>query len=86
MSGEFPRRKDGLEINETHNGVIVYHESERRVARLNATAAIILELCDGTHSAEAIAAALAGLFELDELPIEETRGGLDILAAEGLLS
>jgi PqqD family protein of HPr-rel-A system len=76
---------EGLELNEADDGLVVYQESRDWVHHLNATAALILQLCDGTHDADAIAAFLARGFEMDEPPLEETRACLAKLAEEGLI-
>ncbi len=76
---------EGLDVNETDDGVVVYHEATDRVHHLNRTAALILHLCDGSRDATTIAAFLAASFALEDPPVEETRACLKELAAEGLV-
>ena len=85
MASRLPTMVEGLELNEADDGLVVYEESRDRVHHLNATAALILELCDGTRDADAIADVLARGFELDERPLEETQTCLARLAEEGLI-
>ena len=54
-----PRTIDGIEVRHAGNDVIVYDPSNDRIHILNATAGRVLDLCDGDHDAEQIAAALA---------------------------
>lgn len=77
---------EGLEVNEADDGLVVYQASTDRVHHLNATAGVILELCDGRHDAEAIADFLARGFGLDAPPLDETRQTLAQLEAEGLIT
>ena len=72
----------GLDINETDDGLIVYQESTDRVHHLNPTAAVVLELCDGTRSADDIARLVAETFGLAEVPEVETKACLEDLARE----
>jgi Coenzyme PQQ synthesis protein D (PqqD) len=80
-----PRAVAGLDVNEADDGLVVYAEATETVHHLNATAAVIFSLCDGTRDADAIAAEVAVLFALGAPPIEETRACLDDLAANALV-
>ena len=86
MAPSRPRRAEGLDVNEVEDGVIVYQESTDRVHHLNPTAAVILELCDGTRTVEDIARAVADLFGLGDTPEQATATCLEELAAERLVS
>lgn len=83
--GRRPVAADDLDVHETDDGLIVYQESKDRVHHLNPTAAVILELCDGTKDTEQIARELAALFGLDEPPLTETKSGIEELTREGLI-
>jgi hypothetical protein len=50
---------EGLDIRTAGNEVIVHDPTHEKVHVLNSTAALVLELCDGRHSTEEIAAALS---------------------------
>jgi len=80
-----PAAKDGIEINETQDGLIVYDEETDRVHHLNQTAAVILQLCDGTLSVEEITTDIARMFELDQSPAETVEACLAQLEREGLV-
>ena len=86
MTPRMPRKSEGLDVNEVDDGLIVYDESTDRVHHLNPTAAVILELCDGTRTASDIAGAVAETFGLDEAPDAETTLCLEELVAQGLVS
>ena len=79
-------RNAELETTETEDGVVVYQPSRGRVHSLNAAAAAILELCDGTRNSSAIASELADVFDLAEVPVSLTRGCIDAMAREGLVA
>lgn len=81
-----PSVKYGIETNETEHGLIVYDETTDRVHHLNQTAALILELCDGTRTKEQIATDLGRLFELSESPLSTVEECLDQLRDEGLIN
>ena len=49
---------DGLEVREAGVDVIVHDPQHEQVHILNRTAGAILELCDGAHAPEEIAASL----------------------------
>jgi hypothetical protein len=51
---ERPRRAPGIRIDEVEDGCIVYQRARDRVHYLNATAALVLELCTGANSREEI--------------------------------
>ena len=76
---------EGLEVNESGEGVVIFDAATDRVHHLNNTAAIVLELCDGRRSSEEIAAMLGAAFGLAEPPLIETRRCLERLLAEGLV-
>jgi hypothetical protein len=86
MSSEQPAKLDGLELHEAEGGVIIFNEAADRVHHLNNTAAIVLELCDGTRGPEEIASMVAIAFGLDEPPVAATERCLVSLRTEGLVS
>lgn len=81
-----PITAKGLDAHESEDGLVVYAEATDTVHHLNKTAAVIFGLCDGTRDAEAIAAELATLFELDEPPLDEAVACLADLVARGLVT
>ncbi len=82
--GHRPVTVADLEINEVRDGLIVYDTTRDRVHYLNATASVVFTLCDGEHSAAAMADELATLFGVDP-PHREVADCLTNFAAEGLL-
>lgn len=79
-----PKKSDGLEVDEVEDGFVIYQPERDRVHYLNPTATLILELCDGTLTAEQIAELVGQTFDLAAPPAEEVNEALATLAAEGL--
>ena len=86
MSEALPVRVDGLEAHEVEDGLVVYQSSNDRVHYLNATAAVVYELCTGEHSEEEIAALVAQAWNLPEPPRAEVRACLEQLRTEGVVA
>ncbi len=82
---ENPKRIDGLDMDETEEGYIVYEPDKDRVHYLNSSAAAILELSNGTNSPAAIAELLQQAYQLAESPVEMVEGVLKQMKDEGLL-
>jgi hypothetical protein len=81
-----PVTANGLDAHESEDGLVVYAEATDTVHHLNKTAAVIFGLCDSTRDADAIAAEVAMLFDLDEPPLAETVACLSDLMARGLVT
>jgi hypothetical protein len=60
-----PKAKDGLELVEAPDGLVVYDEGTDRVHHLNQTAAVILRLCDGTQTVKEITDIFGRMFGVD---------------------
>lgn len=67
------------------DGYVVYDPRRDRVHYLNASSALILELCTGEMDAEQIAAAVQEAFDLAEPPTGEVATCLHTFRTEGLL-
>ena len=76
---------DGLDINPAEDGFIVYQPELDRVHFLNATAVLILELCNGTNSEQEIVALISEECSLEQNPAEVVRETLAKMKTEGLL-
>ena len=85
MTPTLPTMAEGLDVNETDDGLIIYQESTDRVHHLNPTAAVVFELCDGTRSVEEITRLVAETFGLGDAPAVETKACLEDLARENLI-
>jgi len=85
MPSTRPSVVEGLEVSEVRDGLTVFDPATDRVHYLNATAAIVFTLCDGTHSASEIASFVAKSFELDDPPIAEIEDCLGMLGSQRLL-
>ena len=80
-----PQRVDGLEINPAEEGYIIYQPEFDRVHFLNATAVLILELCNGQNSEEQIVKLIEEAYGLKENPAQLVSETLAQMTAEGLL-
>ena len=85
MDDDLPSTKDGLEVNEVKDGLVVYDPERDRVHYMNATASVVFTLCDGEHDRTAIGASLAEAFGLADPPSTEVDACLRQLTDEGLL-
>jgi hypothetical protein len=83
---ERPKLATGVEINKVADGYIVYQPDRDRVHYLNHTATVVLELCNGENSPQAIADLLRSMYELQAPPLEEVATCLRQLTDEGLVS
>jgi Coenzyme PQQ synthesis protein D (PqqD) len=82
-----PRRAGGVKVAELPGGLLVREAGpQRRQRRLNNTASIVLELCDGRHTVAEIAGALAEAFSLCVLPLAETAACVAELRSAGVLA
>ena len=76
---------DGLDISPAEDGFIVYQPELDRVHFMNATAVLILELCNGTNSEQEIVELIregSGL----ENPAEAVKETLAKMKTDGLLA
>ena len=80
-----PKRLEGLDVDQTDDGYVIYEPDKDRVHHLNPTAALILELCNGTNSVAGIAEALQEAFHLPEPPTRMVEEVLTQMKGEGLL-
>jgi hypothetical protein len=80
-----PRRAAGVELSEVTDGFLVYQPDRDRVHYLNPTAALLLQICDGSLPAVDLPPFLATAFSLAEPPRDEVAACLAKLLAEGLL-
>jgi hypothetical protein len=86
MASDRPSVVDGLDVNEIKDGLVVYDPARDRVHYLNATAAVVFMLCDGTKDSTAIAGLVATAFALDAPPVAEVGECLAQLEDEGLVA
>jgi hypothetical protein len=86
MTDTYPRQLESLEVNEADDGLVVYDPAYETVHHLNASAALIFELCDGTRDAETIAGIIGEAYSLDAPPRDQALAGLQDLADRNLIS
>jgi hypothetical protein len=84
--GDRPSRVDDIDVVEVADGFVVYHAARDRVHFFNHTAAIVLELCDGTKSDEEIATMVQRCYELPDSPQTEIAECVGQLREEGLVT
>ncbi len=81
------RKMDHLIQHDMDEEVLVYDPVVDRTHRLNSSATLIWELCDGTRSLEDIARALTEQFEVEfEIALQDARTVLEQLREEQLLT
>jgi hypothetical protein len=73
------RKTEGLEIYLVDDQCVVYDTAEDRIHYLNPTAALVLEFCDGTHSADDIAALVQAAYNLPAVPTSDVNACLSSL-------
>jgi hypothetical protein len=83
--GALPARVEDLDVAEVADGFVVYHPARDRVHFFNHTAAIVLELCDGSKSDTEITKLVQRCYELSEPPETEVAECLAQLREEGLV-
>lgn len=84
MASGKPAVREGLEVNETRDGLIVYDPQRVRLHYLNASATVVFTLCDGTRDARRITEAVGKAYGVDP-PGPEVGACLEQLRGEGLL-
>jgi putative component of toxin-antitoxin plasmid stabilization module len=80
-----PKRSDGLDISPAEGGYIIHQPEQDRVHFLNATAIVILELCNGDNSSQQIADLLRQAYELPNDQLGMVAETLGQLKAAGLV-
>ena len=81
-----PKSVDGLDISPAEDGYIIYQPELDRVHFMNATAVLILELCNGRNSEEEIVDLIREECGLEQNPADAVRETLAKMKAEGLLT
>jgi len=71
LTDSLPVRVEGLEINVMHDGVVIYQHDHKKIHYLNHTAGLVLELCDGRHKVEELAAIVAETYGLAQSPHDD---------------
>ncbi|GLI93051.1 PqqD family protein [Methylocystis echinoides] len=79
------KRVEGVEFNETHDGMLVYDETGEKVHFVNLTASAILELCDGETDVEDMTNIMQEAFDLPAPPVEEVNECVTVLLSQGLI-
>lgn len=84
MSVARPQRAEGIDVQEGDSGLVV-KQTTIRLHELNQAAAVILMLCDGSHTTDGIVRLMQAAWGLDDAPHEEVVACLARLRTEGLL-
>jgi Coenzyme PQQ synthesis protein D (PqqD) len=80
-----PVRVEGLEINIMHDGVVIYQHDRKKIHYLNHTAGLVLELCDGRHKVEELAAIVGKTYGLPQPPHDDVANCLQDLRTRELI-
>jgi hypothetical protein len=83
---QHPLKAPDLEVSEVVDGYVVYQPARDRVHYLNRTAVVVLELCTGEHTVDAITALVQDAFDLPEPPTAEISACLAQLQQEQLVA
>jgi hypothetical protein len=78
-------RAPDIEVREVTDGYVAYDPARDRLHYLNATAAMLLEMCDGKLAARELPEIIAAAFRLAEPPTNEIERCIGKLLDEGLL-
>lgn len=85
-----PKRRAGVRAKDIGGETILYDTDREAIHVLNATAGVVWELCDGSHSVQEIAGRLAEAFEAtDDAGLDVESDVVDVLATlakRGLLA
>lgn len=82
---DLPSRTKDIDLVEVADGFVVYHPARERVHYFNHTAAVVLELCDGTMTVAEITSLVQRCYELPRPPEAEISECLAQLREEGLV-
>jgi hypothetical protein len=85
VASDHPQKLQGLEIHAVGDEVAVYEPEADRIHYLNPTAALILEFCDGEHSAAEIAALVQEAYSLPAAPLSEVHDCIATFQQTGIL-
>jgi len=80
-----PQKKAGLEMHQVGGEFVIYEAESDAIHSLNTTAALVLEFCDGAHTAAEIAAEMQQAYQLPAPPLDEVNGCLINLQQSGLI-
>jgi hypothetical protein len=79
------RKAAGMEVHAVAHQVAIYDPQADRIHYLNPTAALILELSDGSHSSKQIAALVQEAYGLAEAPVAAVEDCLSGLKKAGIV-
>jgi hypothetical protein len=85
VGAERPEPAGGLDVHEVEDGFVVFDASTDRVHYLNPTATVVFSLCDGTRTADEVAALVQSAWELDTPPVDDVVACIAQLRDEGVL-
>ena len=85
INADCPQRKEGLEVHTVSDQVEIYESGSDTVHYLNPTAAVVLELCDGSRSPADIVGLVQEAYGLSTPPVSEVNECLANLKASGLI-
>ncbi len=80
-----PLSREGLDVNEVDDGLVIYDGDRDRVHYLNPTAGVVFALCDGTNPEAALAGIVRESYGTPEPSDDEVAECLSKLRSEGLV-
>lgn len=81
-----PKQADKIDISQVEDGYVIYQADEDRVHYLNQTAVLVLEICTGTNTVEAIVQIVQDAFQLADSPEQDVRACLETMVKERLIA
>lgn len=86
MAATRPRAKADLEVAEFDDGTVVYDASIDTLHHLNASAALVFSLCDGTATIAEMSDAIADVYDVPREEVEaQVRSLIKDLRKDGVL-
>ena len=83
---EYPKLREDLIVRQVDEDFVVYDPVSDRTALVNLSAGMILDLCDGTRTVDAIAAEVSQAYSVEEiLVMRDVCEVLGKLSKEGFL-
>jgi hypothetical protein len=81
-----PKQADKIDISQVEDGYVIYQADEDRVHYLNQTAVLVLEICTGANTVEAIVQIVQDAFQLADSPEQDVRACLETMVKERLIA
>ena len=82
---EHPQAREGLDVNEVADGLVIYDVVSDQVHYLNWSAGAVFSLCDGSRDIAELAQEVQDVFGLEEAPVAAVRETVEQLRSQALV-